>query len=358
MASVAKELNVATQPTLPVVALNYEFASPDLAWVPKSFQAQAARPDPSKLFADVALTSYPLPVYTTELTAERAAEFAADTLPVAESEPSPLATYGILPVSFFGVSALAANEVFLINEESLLIGTWSCFLLTAYVQLGDVLRKTFADSATAAKEQHVAGVNAQLAALDKLTAALESRVAAVGEAKQMHASFEAMLARVKAMAVHKHRRVLHQIVSDRLKEIQTVESEGSRKAVEAVVARVNEAVVAIFAGSPALRKKILQQSIDALTASNGQKATLKNGLISHVYSAAFNYVRYSMEKLRLGDVALNVQMHGDKAAKEKLAGEVAGAVRRSWGQAGSANTGEAVRATGVFKLPSYTRDSA
>jgi len=357
--AVAKELDISTQPKADKIAMNYEFTSPELAWVPKSFQSPAARPDASKLFAGNPATMYPLPVYTTELTAENAAEFAADTVPVEASQPSPLATYGILPVSFFGMSALAANEVFLINEESLLIGTWTCFLLTAYVQMGDVLRKHFADTAASMKEQHVAGVNAQLAAVDKLTAALQARVASVGEAKALHESFELMMQRIKAMAVHKHKRLLHQVVSDRLREMHQVESEGARKAVETVVKHVNDAVVAIFAQSPALRKAILKESINALSTAGTGKATLNNGVISAVYSAAFNYARYTMEKLRLGDAKLNQLINANNGElKQKLANDVQGQVRRSWGAVGAGNNAASVRAQSSFKLPSYTRDSA
>jgi hypothetical protein len=49
--AVAKDLDINTQPKADSVKMNYEFTSPELAWVPKSFQAPASRPEASKLFA-------------------------------------------------------------------------------------------------------------------------------------------------------------------------------------------------------------------------------------------------------------------------------------------------------------------
>ncbi len=94
----------------------------------------------------------PLPIYSTELSAARQAQVAADTIPVEATEPSPFATYGVLPVSFFGLSALIANEMFILNEESLLVGTWSCFLLTTYLQMGDAFSKSMQATANTLKE--------------------------------------------------------------------------------------------------------------------------------------------------------------------------------------------------------------
>jgi hypothetical protein len=208
----------------------------------------------------VSVTNLPLPIYSTEASVARQAQLAADTVPVEETEPSPFATYGVLPVSFFGLSALAANEMFILNEESLLIGTWSCFLLTTYLQMGDAFTKSIATTASNLKETHIQGVDAQLAAIDTLTATLNARVQSVEEAKKMQAAFTAMLARVKGMAVHKQKRMLHQLINERLREVVQIETEGSRRATEYVVKTVNEIVVALFATSSSLRKQVLTPS--------------------------------------------------------------------------------------------------
>ncbi len=137
---------------------------------------------------------------------------------------------------------------------------------------------------------HVAGVDAQLAAIDALSAALNQRVQSVQEAKNMQASFTAMLARTKAMAVHKQKRLLHEIINERLREVVQHETEGSRMAVEYVVKTTNDIVVALFATNPALRKQVLSESIAALGQGSGAK--LNNSLLLQVYQIAFQYMRY------------------------------------------------------------------
>ena len=344
-------LDVSTQPKQPALTMNYDFSDINLAWLPKSLQGLPARPDASKAFMDSPLLNMPLPIYSTEASAEAQARLKADTLPVEATEPSPLATYGVLPVSFFGLSALAANEMFILNEESLLIGTWSCFLLTTYLQGSDAFAQNIATTANTLKETHVAGVDAQLAAIDALTGALNARVQSVAEAKKMQEAFTAMLHRVKAMAVHKQKRMLHQLVNDRLREVYQIETEGSKRAVEYVVKTVNDIVVALFSTSPGLRKAVLAESVTALSAGSGAK--LKNDLLLQVYKVAFQYMRYEMEKLRLKGFKL------DAKAREALATDVANQMRRSWGKSVKANVGDAIRNnTTGFKLPSYTRDSA
>lgn len=256
------------------------------------------------------------------------------------------------------MTALAAHEVFLLNEESLLVGTWTCFLLTCYVQMGDMVRQTFASKALSLKDAHVNGINQQLAAVDKLAATLQARVKSAEEAKQMQAAFASLLERVKAMAVHKQRRLLAQTVLERLHEVRAIEEKGARTAVEAVVKRVNDTVVSVFSASPELRKAILKESIDALAATKDNKTKVNNAVISSVYQLALENTRYSMERLRIGDVALNKKLLLDGALKEKLVTDVAGAVRRAWGSAASGDEGVASRKQVNFTLPSYTRVAA
>jgi len=329
------------------MTFNVEFP----AWAPKSLQSLPVRPDASKAFMDNELLNQPLPIYSTDLSAESQAILAQDTMPEEATEPSPLATYGVLPVSFFGISALAANEMFLVNEEALLIGTWSCFLLTCYVQFSDAFNQAMASKAAALKETHIQGVDAQLAAIDNLTAALNARVAAVEEAKNMQSAFNTMLVRVKAMAIHRQKRLLHQIVNDRLREVYQIEIDGSKKSIEQVAKMVNEIVVVLISANPALRKEILSESIAALSAGPGAK--VNNDRLLEVYKNAFAFVRYEMEKLRVGGYV------PDKASKDALAADVMAQLRRHWGDlASGSDLDEKVRARQSFKLPSYTRDSA
>jgi len=331
--------------------MKYDWSAPANIWAPKSFQGLPQRADASKAFVDVELINQPLPIYSTELSAARQAQVAADTVPVEATEPSPFATYGVLPVSFFGLSALIANEMFILNEESLLVGTWSCFLLTTYLQMGDAFSKSMQATANTLKDTHVAGVDAQLAAIDALSAALNQRVQSVQEAKNMNAAFTSMLARTKAMAVHKQKRLLHEIINERLREVVAVETEGSRMAVEYVVKTTNDIVVALFATNPSLRKQVLAESIAALGQGSGAK--LNNSMLLQVYQIAFQYMRYEMEKLRLGGFKL------DDKARESLAADVANQMRRSWGAVVPGTVGDAVRNNkGNVYLPSFTRDSA
>lgn len=89
--------------------------------------------------------SYPLPVYSTPQTDAIRAQLAKDAVEPVETEVSPFVQYGVLPVSVLGMAALMANEIFLINEEALIMGTFGGFLLTFYVQFGSVIRKEFGD---------------------------------------------------------------------------------------------------------------------------------------------------------------------------------------------------------------------
>lgn len=307
------------------VSLSQKVSGSDFNWVPKSFRSGLpARADPVQLLSNVTIANYPLPIYSTPDVEAKKAQLAEDTKPVEETGPSPLAVYGFLPTAFFGSAALLANEIFLVNEESMLMGTWAAFLLTSYVQFGDVISKEFADRTAKLREAHLTALDKQMESVDGLLAAFQQRAQGAQEAQKMNEAYVSMLARLKAVIAHKYRRILNQTIIEKLNQVVNFERNALKSAYQTVVTRVTSVVSLLFRNNKVLRRQVLNQCLDMLAAGPGKSD--QKDILGGVYKVAFKFTQYEMELLRIQGYKLSEEdrvkiYRSIQAAMRKDAGE-------------------------------------
>ena len=251
------------QPKLSPVKTTYHNEIIATAWVPKRFRnGIPSISDPTKVLVN-APVSYPLPIYSTEAL-ELQSKLDNEDLANESKEISPLTQYGVFPASVAAFIALVSNEIFIINEESLIMITFGSFLFTAYVQLGGVLKKEFANRSNKLKSVQSEGLDKQLESVDNLLAVLKKRVGLSSTLANLDAASKDMSKRMQDMLVHKHTRVLHEVIAEKLNTIVTVQDRAMRKAHHNFVKATFNSLTNFTKGNKTFQDLVVKECINTL----------------------------------------------------------------------------------------------
>ena len=295
------ELDVNSQPKTKPIPVTYENAILAAEWVPRSLrEGLGALPDPLKAFAHVEIANYPLPIYTTEKLEVDNAVIQEALVQPKEDHVSPLTEFGILPVSVFGAAALIANEIFLVNEEAMLIGTFGVFLFTMYTQVGASISAEFGAQATQAKVMHEQAIDSQLVAVDGLIAALKERVDLVKKLESNYVVQENLSQRFKEMLVHKYKRIFFEVLDEKLQILKKKEQEAITSLNLELIKFVTKTVGNIFASDKELRDGVLRSVLELLARGKEGEGKIESP-VAGAYELALSYARFELETKRIKD---------------------------------------------------------